>query len=335
MLIDVVAKADADQLNDLIPDQYFRVDEGLHDPLLSIQATRFQCGGLTIAISVSHRVFDISSLGTFIAAWSNASNPDKKVELITPSFDLPLLLPYKDHDFGICPKKPNLDNNNVVVKRFLFNKMALTKLRSKIRPRNGKPISGVRVVCAVIAKALILLDHAKHGGNRDTVIFQPVNMRERTIPPQSKHACGNFSFASITRCIAASEMKHIDIEELFDVIGDAVRKSIGDHAEKLSPNRDGRDIIIHSIEMLMKLSQNQETNIIAFSDRSRFGFYEADFGWGKPVWTTIGRPQRPRSNFTVLMSNKEGDGIEAWLHLNQNDMRCFEDDEEIKLFTTY
>lgn len=33
------------------------------------------------------------------------------------------------------------------------------------------------------------------------------------------------------------------------------------------------------------------------------------------------------------MNDKEGDGIEAWLHLNHNDMRYFEQDEEMKLFT--
>ncbi|KAH6816251.1 hypothetical protein C2S51_021071 [Perilla frutescens var. frutescens] len=345
-LTELVAKTtDAEQINGLLPDQYFRVDEASHDPLMSIQATHFPCGGLAIAVSISHRVFDVSSLGTFIAAWSNTCNPDNKmVELTTPSFELPLLLPYKDHDFGIHLNKSSTDdhdhddknnNNNIVVKRLLFNKAALTSLKSKIRPKNGKTVSGVRVVCAVIAKALIRVDRAKHGRNRDMMIFQPVNMRERTIPPQSKHACGNLSLASLTRRVAASEAGELGVEELVDLIGDAVRKSIGDHAEILSATatRDGRDIIANSLEMLIKVFMNPEMNVVVFTDWSRFGFYEADFGWGKPLWLSIG-PQRPTGNSTVLMSNKDGDGIEAWLHLNQTDMHCFYQDEEIKLFTT-
>ncbi|KAH6770413.1 hypothetical protein C2S52_015216, partial [Perilla frutescens var. hirtella] len=55
-LIDLVAKTDADDLNDLLPQQYFKIDEASHYPLMSIQATHFTSGGLTIAISVSHRV---------------------------------------------------------------------------------------------------------------------------------------------------------------------------------------------------------------------------------------------------------------------------------------
>ncbi|KAH6815972.1 hypothetical protein C2S51_020792 [Perilla frutescens var. frutescens] len=309
-LIDLVAKTDADELNDLLPQQYFKIDEASHYPLMSIQATHFTSGGLTIAISVSHRVFDASSLGTFVAAWSNATNPDSynkdglKLK-ITPSFNLPSLLPKKDRDFGLGSDQINVEGKEIVVKRFLFNKEALTRLRSKLKPNiNGKTISKVRVVCAVIAKALISVDRTKHGKHRDVVITQAINMRERTVLPQLKHCCGNLFLPSLRRRVAAAEAKVIGIQELVDVIGDDVRKKVWD----------------------------PEMNAMLFSDWSKFGFYEADFRLGKPVWASIG-PQRPFISAAVLMSDKEGDGIEAWLHLNQNDMQTFQQDEYINSFT--
>lgn len=324
-LKDVVGKNEAEKLNDLYPDQYFRCDEDASDPLLSIQATHFPCGGLVIAVSVSHRIFDIPSITTFIAAWSNATHPEKSVQ-ITPSFDIPSLLPCKDHNFGVNLKRSSADGPKIVAKRLLFDKAALTSLKSKIRPET---ISGSEVVSAVIAKALIGLDRAKHGKNRDFVVFQPINMRERTIPPQSKHVCANLTFTTLTPPVAASE--EIGVQELVDVIGDGVRNTVADLAGILSPDIDGRDIIINSLGSLMKAIQNQETNFIVFSDCSEFGFYEADYGWGKPVWTTI-TPQRLRSNATVLMSNKEGDGIEAWVHLYEDDMPYFDQNDDIKAF---
>ncbi|KAH6809282.1 hypothetical protein C2S51_027065 [Perilla frutescens var. frutescens] len=336
-LIDLVAKTDANELNDLLPQQYFKIDEAAHYPLMSIQATHFTSGGLTIAISVSHRVFDASSLGTFVAAWSNATNPDSynKVGLkfkITPSFNLPSLLPKKDRHFGLGSEQINVKGKEIVVKRFLFNKEALTRLRSKLRPNiNGKTISKVRVVCAVIAKALIGVDRAKHGKHRDVVITQAINMRERTILPQPKHCCGNLFLPSLRRRVAAAEAKVIGIQELVDAIGDDVRKSIADYAEILSPNRDGRDIITNAFN-LMKEVWDPEMNAMLFSDWSKFGFYEADFGLGMPVWASIG-PQRPFISAAVLMNDKDGDGIEAWLHLSQNDMQTFEQDEYINSFT--
>ncbi|KAH6815969.1 hypothetical protein C2S53_017385 [Perilla frutescens var. hirtella] len=329
-LIDLVAKIDTDQLNDLLPDQYFRIYEASHDPIMSIQATHFPCNGLAIAISVSHRVFDASSLETFIASWSNANNPDHNTVglTITPSFHLPSLLPYKDHDFGVSSDQFSTEEDyTIIVKRFVFNEEALTRLRSKIKPisTNGYTISRVRVVCAVITKAMINLDRAKHSISRDFVITQPINMRERTIPPQPKHACGNFSIPSLTRCVAAEEAKEIGIQELVDVIGEDVRNCIADYAEIVSPDRDGRDTIIKTIN-LIKEAWMLGKHVVIFSDWSKFGFYKADFGFGKPIWTSIG-PQRRFSGTTLLMSDREGDGIEAWVHLNQDDMHLFEQDE--------
>ncbi|KAH6756050.1 hypothetical protein C2S53_005520 [Perilla frutescens var. hirtella] len=329
-LMSLVTKTEAHQLNgDLYPDQYFVNDESAEDPLLSIQATHFPCGGLSIAVSVSHRIFDVPSLATFVVAWSSTTNPEKVVGF-SPTFDFPSLLPFKDFNFGINLKRSSIDANNILVKRLLFDKAALTSLKSKIKQQNKKPISAVSAVSAVIAKSLIRLDTKKHGKSRDFVVFQLVNIRERTIPPQPKHACGNLCFTALTPPVSSSG---IGIDELVGILDDAVEKSIADHAEILSPDRDGRDIIMNSLGGMIKAFQNPETNFLVFADNSEFGFYEADFGWGEPVWTST-RPQRPRSNTTALMATKDGDGIEAWVHLDENEMRCFEEDEEIKLYAS-
>jgi shikimate O-hydroxycinnamoyltransferase len=55
--------------------------------------------------------------------------------------------------------------------------------------------------------------------------------------------------------------------------------------------------------------------------------YEADFGWGKPTWvTTFGCSSR---KVILLMDTRDGDGIEAVLNMEENDMAKFEYDVEL------
>nr|AMZ03407.1 acyltransferase ACT1-8 [Plectranthus barbatus]UPO25018.1 acyltransferase ACT1-8 [synthetic construct] len=321
----LVKNMEAQTIHDFLPDQYFPADAP--NPLLSIQVTHFPCGGLAIGIVVSHAVFDGFSLGVFLAAWSKATmNPERKIE-ITPSFDLPSLLPYKDESFGLNFSEI-VKAENIVVKRLNFGKEAITRLRSKLSPnQNGKTISRVRVVCAVIVKALMGLERAK---TRDFMICQGINMRERTKAPLQKHACGNLAVSSYTRRVAAAEAE--ELQSLVNLIGDSIEKSIADYADILSSDQDGRHIISTMMKSFMQFAA-PDIKAISFTDWSKFGFYQVDFGFGKPVWTGV-RPERPIFSAAILMSNREGDGIEAWLHLDKNDMLIFEQDEEIKLLIT-
>ncbi|KAH6830669.1 hypothetical protein C2S53_010100 [Perilla frutescens var. hirtella] len=335
-IMDVAATTNSDQLNlnDLLPDQYFRADEAPNDPLLSIQATHFPCGGIAIAISISHRVFDMPSFAAFTAAWSKAcSNPDhyyKAIESTSrPSFSIPSLLPYMDLGLATRSNKCITEADEISVKRLVFDKDAITRLRSKIAHNvNDTVISGVSAVCAVIVKALMEADRAKHGGrSRGLFIIQPIDMRERTIPPQPKHVCGNLTIPSLTRRVDSGNV--VGMGELVDVMDESVGRSIGEYSEILvSPS-----IIMNALRNIRKQVFDPETNVIAFTDWSEFGFYDADFGWGKPVWASIG-PQPPAITATVIMSDGEGNGIEAWLHLKQSDVAYFDQVEEIKLFTT-
>ncbi|KAF9610458.1 hypothetical protein IFM89_022422 [Coptis chinensis] len=58
----------------------------------------------------------------------------------------------------------------------------------------------------------------------------------------------------------------------------------------------------------------------------RFHFYIADFGWGDHIWVS---PVNPFKNVLVLMDTKNGEGIEAWVTLDAEDMAKFETDPEL------
>ncbi|KAK8659517.1 hypothetical protein V6N13_029717 [Hibiscus sabdariffa] len=70
-----------------------------------------------------------------------------------------------------------------------------------------------------------------------------------------------------------------------------------------------------------------ETAVFLFTSLCRFPLYEADFGWGKPIWAGSG--DREMKNVTTFMDTITGDGIEAWITLSEEEMAKFDSDEEL------
>ncbi|KAL9162734.1 hypothetical protein ABFS82_07G112200 [Erythranthe guttata] len=308
----LVSKMEMEELNNLLSRTPHQVDELPTDPLLSVQVTEFKCGGLAIGVSVAHRIFDGYSFGMFVDAWSTANNnnhpnPGGEIKIICPSFDLATLFP------GYGPRPgPSVTRSyrpSPIVKKFTFNKDAITSARSKLIQRPNSYYSRVRVVSAVLAKALMGVDRAKHGGkSRTYLICQAVNMRRRTNPPMHKYSCGNFAIMWVAQFSETRE-NVIGVQELVDNMGDSVIKTLADIAEALSQSAK-----LHST--IKEIS----TNIMEKKST------------GEPVGVGIGAVLA--TNAVRLVSNKEGDGIEAWVHLNSNDMAYFEQDQDIKLLAT-
>lgn len=69
-----------------------------------------------------------------------------------------------------------------------------------------------------------------------------------------------------------------------------------------------------------------------FTSLCRFPLYDADFGWGKPVW--VSTAPMPFNNLVVFMDTHSGDGIEAWVNLKAEDMAKFVVDQELLAFVS-
>ncbi|KAL7106447.1 hypothetical protein ACP275_07G114500 [Erythranthe tilingii] len=333
---DLVSKMEMEELNMLLSRTPHQVDELPTDPLMYIQVTEFKCGGLAIGVSVSHRIFDGYSFGIFMDAWSTANNnhPNPGGEIkICPSFDLATLFPGYGPSSGPSVTIPS-HPPSPILKRFTFNKDAITSVRSKLIQRPNSYYSRVRVVCAVIAKAIMGVDRARHGGkSRPCLIGQAVNMRERTNPPMHKCSCGNFVLTSLTQFSETRDHENvIGVQELVDNMGDSVRKTVASCAEILSQSANLHSTITETFANIRGKRSSGEVNVMFFTDWSKFGLYDVDFGWGKPVGVGIGAVLA--MNVVRLVNNKEGDGIEAWVHLNSNDIAYFEQDQDIELLAT-
>ncbi|XP_022878954.1 pelargonidin 3-O-(6-caffeoylglucoside) 5-O-(6-O-malonylglucoside) 4'''-malonyltransferase-like [Olea europaea var. sylvestris] len=338
-LLDIIgAGAKPEELNDLLPCQSFATEDAT-EPLLAIQVSKFKCDGIAISVSISHRIADASSLGMFISAWANACQGDN-VEAISSRFNSPLFFPGKNFsapDFGETGTR-DLDVRipvaKIVARRFVFDNKAILGLRAKMSEgKTGKQQpSRVQVVSALITKALASVDAQKtYGHSRNLLFAQLVSVRERTVPPVPKYCFGNLVAIAMTESTAA-EVKNMGFKDFVRLLDDNVSKTVADCAKILSNGEDGHKILVDTIVGFNKKSVNSDLNVVLITDWSKLGFYEVDFGWGKPILASVA--DVPIKNLVTLLNSKESGGIEAWVHLDEKDMSYFEQDKDLKIFTT-
>lgn len=90
----------------------------------------------------------------------------------------------------------------------------------------------------------------------------------------------------------------------------------------------GREDLKATIEYLNQkaktvLFSREDPDFFAFSSWLTFGLEDIDFGWGKPIWTGVYGEVGSNSGFmniTVLKNTISGNGIEAWVTLDEKDM---------------
>ncbi|KAH6795265.1 hypothetical protein C2S52_005742 [Perilla frutescens var. hirtella] len=314
------------ELNDLLPRESGAADEE-EDPILSIQINKFNCGGIAIGICISHRIIDASSLGTFISAWTKASRGgDGDGDAVVPSFDGPVFLPGKNFptpEFGLTRTRENA-LYNIGCKIFKFDKDAISRLKERaaaalVTTGESRPPSRNAVISGLMISAIAGLERARHGQERDLLVVQAVNMRGRTVPPLPKHSCGNLAALAITEC-SREEIKNMGFLDFVRVLRRDIGKTVGDCAKLLS--EEGHKSLIDTSEYASAKSLGHDVNVVWLTDWTKFPFYEADFGWGKPVWASV--VDVFIKNHVTMMTTKEGDGVEAWVQLEEREMDSFQ-----------
>lgn len=323
--------ASADHLNHLLPLEVCAVDDPA-DPMLAVQLNRFTCGGLAIAVCASQRIFDSCSVAIFLNAWANAASGNRE-PAIQPDFNSASFFPSANLDpldFGVSRTR----DTSIVCKRFVFNKNAISRLRDRASPgwRLDRPPSRVVVVSAVLTQAILRGDRAKHGESRASLIAQAVNVRERTVPPVSKHACGTWaSLSYVENTAKQSRALETDFQGMVMKMREATMQGIKDCARILSDKDFGRWVLVDSYFQGAKKSESPDYKVIWITDWSKFGDYELDFGFGTPVWVSLA--DIPLHDTVVLMNTRDNNGIEAWVYLHESDTPFLEQDEDIKILT--
>ncbi|KAJ0700517.1 putative vinorine synthase [Helianthus annuus] len=267
--------------------------------LVMVQVNFFACGALAIGVTASHQVIDGCNLVRFINQWAsmNRGGGSNMSGSFEPTFDkLDLLFPpmkvsSRGHSLVSVDQEAM-----VVTKRFRFNGTSISKLRAKSGSANGQQHTRVTLVASLIWKALIAVDQVKCGSLRNCLLAPAMSLRGKASSPVSESSFGNVWAPYPIRFL--ENETGLEFGDLVDLI-----ESYGLAYEELKHNK-----------------------FCIFTSWCRFPIYEADFGWGKPYWVNTAGSS---VEVVTLMDDKDGDGIEAWVSLNQKEMYVFESDQDI------
>ncbi|KAI3937252.1 hypothetical protein MKX01_018741 [Papaver californicum] len=310
--------------------------------LLSVQVNVFEdCGGMVIGLCISHKVADASSITTFVNDWAtiargmviDGSDPQIK----GPSFEVQSHFPQKENGIGFKIPMYPIDGTQVT-KKFAFEASKLAELKERCKFTNetkdvdcdGYKPTRVEALSTFLWKCLVDIDQSRLKGVAPTRVYlatHAVNIRLRMVPQLPSSSFGNM--VALTDAIFSINNNESTgtndsyYPKLVQKIRDAVKKIDGEYIEAMQST----DLLLNN---MMKMMQHvlSGQSLICFSSWCRFPLYETNFGWGKPIW--VSTCTIPMKNVIVLMdSNSSGDGIEAYVTLDKEDMAEFEHHEEL------
>lgn len=142
-----------------------------------------------------------------------------------------------------------------------------------------------------------------------------MNLRRMVSPPLPDNCVGNF----VGDFPAKATQREIELQDLVHQL----RKGKDEFC------KNGMQNILEKKSSLMHGVEGDAVDFYMYSDLSRLPMYDTDFGLGKPVWVTIPNYMH---NMIMLLSTRNGEGIEALVSLSEEDMALFERDEELLAF---
>jgi shikimate O-hydroxycinnamoyltransferase len=293
--------------------------DAVNELALAVQLTTFDCGGIVIGVVFAHKVLDASSFFLFLNSWAAIARGSGN--LATPNFESAIIFPPVTVPSFIAPRG-SPGKEKIVTKRFVFEGSAIAALRDKYSTDDTN-IEYPRPTRVEALSAFIydrFLAATKPDPNKLYSISHVANVRTRLDPPLSENYFGNISLA--TSFEISRDTKDV-FERIVIPLRDAMRKVDMDYVKSFQESGGSSNFFEENLERYRK----GEVVALGFTSLCRFPVYEADFGWGKPLWVASARLLY--KNLVGFFDTKSGNGIEVWINLDEEDMAKFEVDKEL------
>ncbi|OMO81483.1 Transferase [Corchorus olitorius] len=324
-LSDVLENPVPSELNKLVP---FELDDAEELPL-GIQFNVFNCGGITIGLCISHKIADALSFFTFVNTWAAIARGESHI--VSPEFVSAKLFPPKTM-LGYEPRT-GISKEGSVTERFLFSASKIKEIQAKYTNKTAstgdeKGPSRIEALSAFLWSRFVATTKAKSSPDSSLyTIIHAVNLRPRIDPPLPEHSFGNLYRIAMT--IPSMKPEEDCSSNLVNQMRCSIRKVDTKFVRQLQNGESHFDFIKDKAERFTR----GEMVSFNFTSLCRFPLYKADFGWGKPVW--VGSVSLTFKNLVVFMDSISGDGIEAWISLQEEDMATFERDEVLLAYAVY
>lgn len=322
-------------INSFLPDDTMIKESNVGVSLTNIQANVFDCGGIAIGMCITHKVLDGFSLSTFIKAWSSTAFGCSKENIIYPKFFSSSFLPARDLSIRNASNMmwgSFIGKGKGVVKRFVFDASALSTLKSQSSSSYVQNPTRVEVVSALIWQVKLAVLKEKYGKSQPSLITHNVNLRRRTEPPLADNSVGNIIWLASAKYLNENNNEE-SLSELVSKLRDTFKKFDGEFVNKLvKGDEEGHSLMLKSIKEIGEYTSKDEVGYFGMNSWCNFGFYEADFGWGKPIWVSFSGGNDKSEIFVphvTIIDTKSGDGIEAWIFTEEQEMNMLERNPEL------
>ncbi|CAH2064746.1 unnamed protein product [Thlaspi arvense] len=313
-LSDVLSNPRSDLLQQLIAP--LKVSNPGTWPLLRVKVSFFRNKGFSVAVGVSHKICDTTSLGTLICDWTNAAKGH--VLTVNHDFESPVFYPPGDLSINF---PPILERTNTLTRRFVFVPSKIKDLKSRASSKLVTHATRNEATSALLFKCMMKAAQSKS----DAVVTQTMDLRAR-VPSTflSRKETGNFFFLSTLKENTENE---IDIQEMVFKLRNTKKEL--DELIKENSDHVGEGLMSAMLSTLYEMTPETETYVV--TSWCGMPFYGSDFGLGTPVWVAADSIDKTQ---VVLVDANDGEGIEAWVTLPEDDMSAFERDEELLAFAS-
>ncbi|WRX31497.1 hypothetical protein QQP08_023984 [Theobroma cacao] len=319
-LSEILSKPDSQMIRQLLPSNLSRLETpNAGIPVAMIQVNILKCGGIAIGTQTSHKIIDGPTSTTFLKAW--AASARGSGEAPRPSFIAPLLFPQNsllpsDTMLAIWPSL--LKFGKCVTRRFVFDASGIATLKAKAssssfvrNPTRVESVSAFIWICVTAASRI------RYGSLRPSVFSHIVNLRGKTATSLPEHSIGNLLWMATAQCHAVA---NLELQSLGALLRKSIMETSGEFVDQLQGEK-GFQKVPECLTELGEVHSNGGADYFAFSSMCKVGIYEADFGWGKPMWVSPGGIDGlVFQNLVFLIETRNGDGIEAWVTLDEQDM---------------
>ncbi|KAL7209264.1 hypothetical protein ACSBR1_030909 [Camellia fascicularis] len=305
--------------------------------LVAIRVNVFTCGGISIGLRFLHRIMDATTLQAFLICWAAMATGSSKNRETYPDINAALFFPPRrdsqtqDDQVTFSFKQKWFLNKDGVWKGLVFDAAAISALKAKVASEAVPNPSRFQVVASFIWKSAISASKAL-GSQKPSAIVFPVNMRPKMVPPMSQNSIGNF----VWHATAHHREESVELHNTVDLLRGAIQKINGDHIQSLQGDQRFA-VVTGTLDNLRNMYSDEKPELYICGTWCGLGFYDVDFGWGKPIWVINPVQDKLRimyPNAIGLMDSKSGDGIEVMMFLPDTHMAKLLYDAEFLSFVS-
>ncbi|CAL1358579.1 unnamed protein product [Linum trigynum] len=306
-----------------------------------IKTLAFSCGGLAVAISMTHKVGDGISMFAFIRAWVAAAVAKENSTTISsehhPTFASNSIVPSSSDLAVPLPRLPPAQKEQIkaTTRRFVIEAEAIKRIQARCVSDAVERPTRSEALTAIVWRSLMKINRAKRiaagrqGHKEKSILIQATNWRQQLDPPLPRTLVGNLSGKFVCRIEEGSSK---DLKAL------AAYLRAG-QAESGKPMMKGNNLaeeeaqgIIEFVREVQEVTTRGDVDIYSFSSLlSSFRLYDIDFGWGKPAWVVF--TNLIIKNYVIFIEDIDR-SVEILISTGEDDGRMLENDEELLEFAS-